>query len=121
MEGAGIPKTFAEICREVRGHGWRRVILLGEDLRDGPYSLKACMAQAGVLVLSPGAADRDWLRGIAAGGAADDAARSRFCAMLADGMEHGVQAVLSTDALLAGLAEGSGVGAPVLVVGEDGR
>jgi hypothetical protein len=118
VEGAGIPKTFAEICREVRGHGWRRVILLGEDLRDGPYSLKACLAQAGVLVLSPGAADRDWLRGIAAGGAADDAARSRFCAMLADGMEHGVNGLVVTDPTMLALVRTCANDAPIFDVTE---
>lgn len=118
MQGSGFPRTFAIICREVTERGWRRVILLGEDPQDGPYSLKACLAQSGVLVLSPGPDDRAWLQGVARKGEVNDATLARFAALLADGVEHGVQAVLATDAFLGRLAQEAGLEVPVLMTEE---
>lgn len=118
MQGEGYPEAFATICRNVRERGWQRVILLGEDLREGPYSLKACLAQSSVMVLSPGAGDREWLRDVAAGRCSDEATIVRFSALLSDGMEHGVQALLVTDAFLAELVQSIELGVPVLTAGE---
>ena len=118
MQDKGFPEAFAGICREVGERGWQRVILLGQDLREGPYSLRACLAQSGVLVLSPGPRDREWLDAISAGEDASEATAVRFAAMLADGLEHGVQAVLVTDAFLVRLVRASGLEVPLLAVGE---
>ena len=118
MQGGGYPQAFDAVCRDVRGHGWKRVILLGEDLREGPYSLKACLAQSGVMVLSPGAGDREWLREVSSGSRNDEATVARFAALLSDGVEHGVQAILATDAFLADMVQAIDLGIPAIVVGE---
>ena len=118
MQGDGYPQAFAAVCHDVREHGWKRVILLGEDLREGPYSLKACLAQSRVMVLSPGAGDKAWLHDVAAKGSADDAAVARFAALMSGGVEHGVQAILATDAFLADMVRAVDLGIPTIAVGE---
>ena len=118
MQSEEYPRAFAAVCNDVREHGWRRLILLGEDLREGPCSLKACLAQSGVMVLSPGPGDREWLREVSAGRCNDEATVARFATLLSDGVEHGVQAILATDAFLAEMLRAVDLGIPAIVVGE---
>ena len=118
MQVEGVPRACAAVCREVREHGWQRVILLGDDVREGRYSLKACLAQSGVLVLTPGAQDRAWLSDVCRERSADDETITCFAALLADGMEHGVQALLVSDSFLADMLQMARVEAPMIAVGE---
>lgn len=93
----------ATICDEVARCGYKRVILLGAmDFMSGP-SLKVPLAKAGVAVLVPGAQDRDWLARVIdeelGQGVVSDETLARFARLMADGAEHGV------DAVIAGLPE----------------
>ena len=118
MQGERVPESFAAICRDMREHEWRRVILLGDDLCEGRYSLKACLAKSGVLVLSPGAEDRAWLSDICRERRMDDETIARFATLLADGMEHGVQALLVSDPFLLDMLRKARVDVPTIAVGE---
>ena len=118
MQDEGVPRAFAAICREVCDKGWRRVILLGDDLCEGRYSLKACLAKSGVLALSPGAEDRAWLSDICRERRMDDETIARFATLLADGMEHGVRALLVSDPFLLDMLQVAHVEAPTIAVGE---
>ena len=120
MLDASYPERFRTVCEEVSGCGWRRVILLGDDLVQGPYTLKACLAQVGVMVFAPAPQDRTWLKGLA-----DEASErgevpgeplARFGSLLRDGMEHGVEALVVTDAALGALARSALPGVAMLEV-----
>ena len=106
MPDAIFPAWLQDACEAVRQRSWRRVILLGEDLREGPYSLKAGLAQSGVMVFVPGAGDRAWLQELSydAERRPDDASLERLATLLADGMEHGVHALIVTNVRLGLLA-----------------
>lgn len=118
------PQWLQTICVQACGLGWKRAILLGEDLRDGPYTLRACLAQSGIMVFVPSEQDRIWLLELAEevryAGEAGDTALARLSALLADGMEHGVSALVATDATLAQLAHRAQPGLAVLDVAKDG-
>ena len=122
MLDESYPQRFRTVCQEVAANGWQRVILFGEDLQEGPYSLKACLAQAGVVVLSPSPQDRSWLavlaRETSASGQLQDESLTRLATLLADGMEHGVDAFVVTDAALGWLVRHVLPGAAVLDVTE---
>lgn len=104
MLDESYPERFRMLCDEVRLHGWKRVILLGDDAHEGPYSLKACLAQSGVMVFVPGPHDRSWLQSLSElmreGKLPHAVSFERMKALLADGMEHGVDALVVTDAAL---------------------
>ena len=124
QERPSMPARFAAACEQVADRGWRRVILLGEDWVQGPFTLKACLAQAGVLVLSPGPADRAWLALLAeearAGYKVDDGSLERLTTLLGDGLEHGVDGLVTTDPVFASLV-GQALGNVELVVLEGER
>jgi len=88
----------AMICDEVARRGYKRVILLGAmDVMSGP-SLKIPLAKAGLAVLVPGTQDRDWLARVIdeelGQGVVSDETLARFARLMADGAEHGVDAVI---------------------------
>ena len=114
MLDESYPPRFRAVCEEVCGRGWRRVILLGDDVVEGPFTLRATLAQAGVMVFVPGPADRAWLVGLNRDAHEDEKTMSRLAALLADGMEHGVDALVATNALLASLAADALPAAPLL-------
>lgn len=118
MVDESYPPRFRAVCDEVRGRGWRRVILLGDDLVEGPYTLRATLAQAGVMVFMPGPADRAWLQGLGEDAREDAGTRARLAALLADGMEHGVDGLVVADPLLGMLAEAALPGVVLLDVTE---
>lgn len=112
------PARFHAPCDEAQRRKWKRIILLGDDAREGPYSLKACLAQSGVMVFVPGPQDRSWLQGLSAlmreGASPDAASLERMKALLADGMEHGVDALIVTDPALLTLARSLALGTQLL-------
>lgn len=120
MLDKACPDCLRKACEEVGSRGWRRVIMLGDDVLQGPYSLKACLAQTGVMVFTPGPGDRAWLSELAARGLheADAASLAQLGSLLADGMEHGVQALVVTDVRMGALARLALPDAPMLEMGE---
>ena len=122
MLDESYPERFRTLCQEAGQRGWRRVIMLGDDLREGPYTLKACLAQAGVMVFVPGPRDRMWLQGLAdgvrAGEVPNEASLARLAAMLAEGMEHGVNGLVVTDPAVLILVRTCANGAPIFDVTE---
>ena len=123
MLDEACPECLRKVCEEVGGRGWQRVIMLGDDVRQGPYSLKACLAQTGVMVFTPGPGNSAWLSELAAREPreVDAASLARLGSLLADGMEHGVQALVVTDARLGVLARLALPDVPMLEMGEMGN
>lgn len=122
MLGASYPVLFRDTVESIAQRGWRRVILLGDDLVDGPYTLKACLAQAGIVVLSPGPKDRAWLQGLAhesTQGEGRERLLGQLRALLNEGMEHGVEALVATDATLGSWARETLPGVPLFEVEGD--
>ncbi len=94
-----------------RGHV--RVILLGTERDMSVPDLRIGLARWGLQVLVPPAGERAWIAGLAAAEAsADDVAR--LSALLADGIEHGVEALVVTEPILAELVRRCGCGVPVV-------
>ena len=93
--------------------GYRRVILLGsEEEMCGP-SIRKPLAAYGYMVFVPGAADRGLVGEALAHGAGDAAARLR--AVLADGVSHGVHAIVVTSDSLKVLVDDMELGVPSIV------
>ncbi|MBP3893202.1 MAG: amino acid racemase [Atopobiaceae bacterium] len=103
---------------EALRRGYRRVMLLGTvpTMRDAYF--KAALAKAGMLVLSPGGEDRAWLGRVIAEelelGIVRGKTIERFARLVAEGVEHGVDAVILGCTELPMLAERVDLGLPVL-------
>ncbi len=114
-EGVAVPAAW---CAEMRRQGYRRVILLGTARDMQGSRLKVPLAKAGMLVLVPGAPDRAWLDRVITDelrrDGATDETTARFARLLADGAEHGVDAVMVTCAELGELCRRAGLGLPVV-------
>ena len=86
------------IAKDLVERGTRRIILLGVYEPAGDQGLKRALARRGLMVLTPPPAARPWLDGVliqaAAGTEMDPETSQRFAAFLADGLEHGVDAVI---------------------------
>ena len=117
------PDNLRQACEDVGSRGWQRVIMLGDDVCQGPYSLKACLAQTGVMVFTPGPGNSAWLNELAAREPreVDAASLAQLGSLLADGMEHGVQALVVTDARIGALARLPLPDVPMLMMGEMGN
>ena len=98
--------------------GFKRVMLLGTVPTMREAYFKAPLAKAGMLVLTPGGEDRAWLgRGIAEElelGIVRDETVDHFARLVADGAEHGVDAVILGCTELPMLAGQVDLGLPVL-------
>lgn len=100
QERSPIPLvSIVEATRnELRRQGYRRVILLGTEATMRDAYFKAPLAKAGLMVLTPGPKDRAWLGRVIAEelelGIVRDETVSHFAALVADGAEHGVDAII---------------------------
>ena len=111
----GVVDTTRE---ELLNRGCKRVILLGDEATMTGPTFKAPLAKAGLLVLTPGPADRAWLAHVATEeltqGILRDETVDRFERLMADGAEHGVDAVVVASAELASLVDRADLGLPVV-------
>lgn len=121
--GDGMTEArVATILDKLRTHGARRVILLGSPEEMARGALKAALARAGILVLVPPERDRAWLGTIMRDelwqcqGARE--VTDYLTTLLADGIEHGVNAILVMDEKLCTLVSACDLPVPVLYVGE---
>ena len=98
--------------------GFKRVMLLGTVPTMREAYFKAPLAKAGMLVLTPGGEDRAWLGRVIAEelelGTVRDETVDRFARLVADGAEHGVDAVILGCTELPMLAGQVDLGLPVL-------
>ena len=98
--------------------GFKRVMLLGTVPTMREAYFKAPLAKAGMLVLTPGGEDRAWLGRVIAEelelGIVRDETVDRFARLVADGAEHGVDAVILGCTELPMLAGQVDLGLPVL-------
>jgi hypothetical protein len=72
--------------------------------------LRRPIAASGVLLLVPGAADRAWIGEELSSGSVSD----RFVNLVLHGVEHGAQAVVVTDELLARAVRAMDLDVPIL-------
>lgn len=100
---------------DLAGMGCSRVILLGDERDMGEPALKVGLARWGVQVLTPPAVEQVWIAGLAEGHGAARDRLDRLSTMLADGIEHGVEAIVATTERMAEVVRLSGVDVPVLV------
>lgn len=105
---------------ELVRRGFRRVILLGDESVMQDACFKGLLAKAGLMVLTPGPDDRAWLGQVMAEGLLPGALRDetveRFSRLLADGAEHGVDALVLGCVVLAPLVARAGLDLPVVEV-----
>ena len=103
---------------ELLVRGFRRPMLLGTvpTMRDAYF--KAPLAKAGLQVLTPGGEARDWLGHVIADelelGIVRDQSVERFARMVADGAEHGADAIILGCTELPMLARRVDLGLPVV-------
>jgi aspartate racemase len=120
LERPGVADMAEALRDEVLARGYRRVILLGTEHDMGDPQLKAPLAKAGVLVLVPGPADRAWIGSVIASelrqGCLTAETVARFTRLLADGAEHGVDAVAVTCLELLELYARTGLALPAIDV-----
>jgi aspartate/glutamate racemase len=102
-----------ELRQDVLARGWRRVIVLGTPEHMAGPSLRRPLAASGVMVLAPGKEDRATIGRMLDEGVVDEAMLN---ALLCDGLEHGVDAVVVSDERLARVVEGFGLLVPVVRV-----
>ena len=105
-------KLAQHIKSEIEQGGWRRVLLLGTPEQMGDPMLRRPIAASGILLLVPGAADRAWIGEELSSGSVG----RRFSDLVAHGVEHGAQAVVVADELLARAVGAMELGVPVLDV-----
>ena len=99
---------------ELGGRGIGRAIVLG-DAQDPAYQVLARdLARWGIMVLTPPPALREQLDLLVAEGCLSEEGRASFQAVLRDGVEHGVGAIVTCGALLADYVEALGLGVLVL-------
>lgn len=118
MQGVDVEGLAAEL----KGRGAKRVILFGgaDDERLGAF--KMGLARRGIMVITPPAAAQRWIAALARQAAEDGqvpaADAERFSALVQDGLEHGVDALVLLREGYAQLLEQCGVEAALLEVYE---
>ncbi len=111
VDDVPVTASLAEhIKAEIDHGGWRRVLLLGTPEQMSDPMLRRPLAASGILLLVPGAADRAWIGEELSSGSMSE----RIADLVAHGVEHGVQAVVVTNELLAGTVVAMNLGVPVL-------
>ena len=117
---AGLPTEYlVDALRvDLACMGCRRVVLLGSEREMGTADLKVELARWGVQVLVPPEGERAWIASLSSAG--DDGLPPvelrRLAALLADGIEHGVEAVVTTGEGLARMVDACGLGIPTLAL-----
>lgn len=116
MEGHVPHDYLVDVLRiDLAGMGCSRVILLGSERDMGEPALKVGLARWGVQVLVPPAGEQAWVASLAEPDGFTADKLSRLSLMLADGVEHGVEAIVVTDESLALSVRLCGLDVPVLV------
>lgn len=112
------PEVAKALCEELVGQGARRVILLGVPAVMGEPFLKAPLAKAGIMVLTPPQDCQSWIAEVMERelrqGEASDQTRASFESLVADGAEHGVDHLVVASVELMGLASTCTLGLPVV-------
>ena len=113
---AGIPNDYLvdALRMDLAQLGCSRVILLGslEDM-EGP-DLRYGLARWGVQVLVPPQEHRGWIAELGEGPAQDAQSVQSLKALLADGLEHGVEALVAMNAQMAAVVRACELGVPVI-------
>ena len=96
----------------------RRVVLLGNEGDMGVEGLRVALARWGFQVLVPPEDERAWIAGLSSANAASlpDAELRRLAALLSDTVEHGVDAIVTTEKGLARLVEACRLEIPTLAL-----
>lgn len=98
--------------------GCHRVVLLGSEHDMGAEGLKVGLARWGIAVLAPPEDTRAWIAGLSSVPVEDlpSTEIQRLASLLADGVEHGVDAIVTTDKGLVQVVEACRLGIPMLVL-----
>jgi len=112
------PEAVDALCAELRSLGARRVILLGIPAAMQESFLKAPLAKAGIMVLTPPAEGRAWLEKIVEQelkkGIIAEETKAAFEALVADGAEHGVDHLVIASVELMGLVSACSLELPTV-------
>ena len=113
-----LPLDFqADVLRvDLQHMGCSRVILLGSEASMASGGLRTALAKWGLQVFVPPETERAWIAGLAAAPPNNAATTSiaRLQALLADGVEHGVQAIVATNDRLASMVQACDLPVPTL-------
>ena len=98
--------------------GCRRVALLGGEREMAADGLRVALARWGFQVLVPPEGERAWIASLSSASIEDPPTVEirRLTALLADGVEHGVDAIVTTDKGLARVVEACQLGVPTLAL-----
>lgn len=98
--------------------GCHRVALLGSERDMGAEGLRVGLARWGVAVLVPPEGERAWIAGLSSAPIEDlpPAEVQRLTTLLADGVAHGVDAIVTTDVRLARVVEACHLKVPTLAL-----
>lgn len=98
--------------------GCRRVALMGSEREMAADGLRVALARWGFQVLVPPEGERAWIAGLSSAAVEDlpPVEMQRLTALLADGIEHGVDAIVTTDKDLARVVEACQLGVPTLAL-----
>lgn len=114
--GVRLMSAAEVVRRAVLEAGCKRVILLGNDAQMRLSLLKLLLVKSGVMVLTPGERDRRWLDQLIEGELSQGEVRNetvdRFVAMVNDGAEHGVDALVLGRSTLSVLTSRADVALP---------
>ena len=120
-----VPLDYqADVLRlDLQKMGCSRIILLGEEAQMTSGGLRTALAKWGLQVLVPPEVERTWIAGLADKRVAgtDTADVSRLRALLAHGVEHGVEAIVVTSKQLAAVVDACGLPVPTLAFDPRGR
>jgi aspartate/glutamate racemase len=109
---------LAKLVAELDELGCRRVIVVGARAQVERRDLRAALAHGGRLVFTPPAREQVWLDELLAGelavGEPAPATVERFSVFMADGLEHGVEAVVLLHAGLAQLCKAANLAVPII-------
>ena len=111
----------ADVLRVDLAHmGCSRIVLLGSE-EDMGGELKTCLARWRLQVMTPPKQERAWIAELVLGRKscdqrvdAHDGRMERLRTLLADGVEHGAQAIVVTNEETAGIVRACGPGVPTL-------
>ncbi|MBQ9007371.1 MAG: HAD family phosphatase [Atopobiaceae bacterium] len=122
MENQQLVDIVNALRLELGGRGFGRVIMLCRADDPDAQALRTYLARWGLQVMVPPAGEQAWID--AAADALDQGkdvgdSLARLAALLADGSEHGAQAVVVRTAALAELVDACGQSLPVVEVWDD--
>lgn len=103
---------LADVLHErLRRMGCSRVILLGSEAEMTPGGLRTALAKRGIQVLVPPEGVRNWIVSLAHGskGETPNDEIDRLRVLLEDGVEHGVEAIVSTSEAMGRVVDACGL------------